>query len=153
MLTGVLPYETPTPSDLEKLRRGELVRPPRLLNNAIPSTFNDVVMKALAPEVTDRYSAPLRYCRPWTRSGRGGVSRRPQPPLSLTPAPRAASRVRRCATSVPVCGHRRRSRRVLLALPKTSSRQGRPVPLLRRSTIAARRELCCTAAELNTTLS
>ena len=55
MLTGVLPYETPTPSDLEKLRRGELVRPPRLLNNAIPSTFNDVVMKALAPEVTDRY--------------------------------------------------------------------------------------------------
>ena len=55
MLTGVLPYDTPTPRDLEKLRRGELVRPPRLLNHAIPRTLNDVVMKALSPEVTDRY--------------------------------------------------------------------------------------------------
>ena len=55
MLTGVLPYETPSPDDLEKLRRGELVRPPRLLNNTIPGTLNDVVMKALSPEVTDRY--------------------------------------------------------------------------------------------------
>ena len=55
MLTGVLPYDTPAPVDLEKLRRGELVRPPHLLNTAIPSALNDVVMKALAPEVTDRY--------------------------------------------------------------------------------------------------
>ena len=55
MLTGVLPYDTPTPSDLEKLRRGELVRPPHLLNTAIPGRLNDVVMKALSPGVTDRY--------------------------------------------------------------------------------------------------
>ena len=55
MLTGVLPYDTPAPADLEKLRRGELVRPPRLLNNAIPGPLNAIVMKALAPEVTDRY--------------------------------------------------------------------------------------------------
>ena len=55
MLTGVLPYDTPALGDLEKLRRGELVRPPRLLNNAIPRTLNDVVMKALSPEVTDRH--------------------------------------------------------------------------------------------------
>ena len=55
MLTGVLPYDTPAPDDLEKLRRGELVRPPRLLNTAIPKRLDDVVMKALSPEVTDRY--------------------------------------------------------------------------------------------------
>ena len=55
MLTGVLPYDTPAPGDLEKLRRGELVRPPRLLNNAIPRALNDIVMTALSPEVTDRY--------------------------------------------------------------------------------------------------
>ena len=55
MLTGVLPYDTPAPGDLEKLQRGELVRPPRLLNNAIPRALNDIVMKALSPEVTDRY--------------------------------------------------------------------------------------------------
>jgi len=55
MLTGVLPYDTPAPGDLEKLRRGELVRPPRLLNTVIPKRLDDVVMKALSPEVTDRY--------------------------------------------------------------------------------------------------
>ena len=30
MLTGDLPYDTPAPADLERLRRGELVTPPRL---------------------------------------------------------------------------------------------------------------------------
>ena len=55
MLTGVLPYDAPAPGDLEKLLRGELVRPPRLLNHAIPRRLDDVVMKTLSPEVTDRY--------------------------------------------------------------------------------------------------
>ena len=55
MLTGVLPYDTPAPSDLDRLRRGELVRPPHLLNSAIPGALDAIVMKALSPEVTDRY--------------------------------------------------------------------------------------------------
>ena len=36
MLTGVLPYDTPMPADLERLYRGDLVTPPRLKNSAIP---------------------------------------------------------------------------------------------------------------------
>ena len=32
MLTGALPYDTPAPSDLDKLMSGELVSPPRLKN-------------------------------------------------------------------------------------------------------------------------
>ncbi len=55
MLTGVLPYDTPTPADLERLRRGELVTPPRLKNPKIPKAINDVVMKAMAPEIHARY--------------------------------------------------------------------------------------------------
>ena len=55
MLTGVLPYRTPTPADLEKLMRGELVSPPRLKNKAIPKALNDIVLRALAPDVTARY--------------------------------------------------------------------------------------------------
>ena len=55
MLTGVLPYDTPAPSNLEQLRSGELVRPPHLLNSAIPRALSGIVMKALSPEVTDRY--------------------------------------------------------------------------------------------------
>jgi len=55
MLTGVLPYDTPAPSDLDKLMSGELVSPPRLRNPAIPKSISDIVMKAMAPESTARY--------------------------------------------------------------------------------------------------
>jgi serine/threonine-protein kinase len=55
MLTGVLPYDTPAPADLDKLMSGELVSPPRLKNPAIPKLISDIVMKAMAPEITARY--------------------------------------------------------------------------------------------------
>ena len=55
MLTGALPYNTPAPADIERLLRGELVAPPRSRNAAIPRPINDVVMRALAPELTRRY--------------------------------------------------------------------------------------------------
>jgi serine/threonine-protein kinase len=55
MLTGVLPYEAPAPADFERLMRGELVSPPRLKNPAIPKRLNDIVLHAMAPDVTSRY--------------------------------------------------------------------------------------------------
>jgi serine/threonine protein kinase len=55
MLTGDLPYETPSPADLDRIMRGELVTPPRLRNPKIPKAINDIVMKALAPDITSRY--------------------------------------------------------------------------------------------------
>ena len=55
MLTGVLPYNTPAPADLEKLMKGELVSPPRTRNPKIPAQINDIVMKAVAPDVKARY--------------------------------------------------------------------------------------------------
>ena len=55
MLTGVLPYDTPAPSDLDKLMRGELVSPPRLKNKAIPKAISDIVLRALSPDLTVRY--------------------------------------------------------------------------------------------------
>jgi len=55
MLTGDLPYATPTPSDIERLIRGELVTPPRVKNSRIPKAVNDIVLKALAPDVSQRY--------------------------------------------------------------------------------------------------
>jgi eukaryotic-like serine/threonine-protein kinase len=56
MLTGDLPYTTPTPADLERLSRGELVSPPRLKNSQIPKAINDIVMRALAPDLATRYA-------------------------------------------------------------------------------------------------
>jgi serine/threonine-protein kinase len=55
MLTGILPYDTPAPADLDKLMSGELVTPPRIRNPSIPKEINEIVMRALAPEVTARY--------------------------------------------------------------------------------------------------
>jgi serine/threonine-protein kinase len=55
MLTGALPYDTPTPADLERLMRGGLVTPPRVKNARIPKGINDIVLRALAPDLTVRY--------------------------------------------------------------------------------------------------
>jgi serine/threonine protein kinase len=55
MLTGVLPYNTPAPADLEKLMKGKLITPPRTRNPKIPAKINDIVMKAVAPDVKGRY--------------------------------------------------------------------------------------------------
>ena len=55
MLTGALPYETPAPGDIERLMTGELVKAPRLKNAKIPRVLNDIVLKALAPDISGRY--------------------------------------------------------------------------------------------------
>lgn len=55
MLTGELPYGSPAPADIERLIRGELVTPPRVKNSRIPKAVNDIVLKALAPDVKQRY--------------------------------------------------------------------------------------------------
>jgi serine/threonine-protein kinase len=55
MLTGLLPYDPPAPSDLDKLMSGELITPPRLKNSSIPKVINDIVLRAMAPDLTSRY--------------------------------------------------------------------------------------------------
>jgi len=55
MMTGVLPYDTPSPADLDRLMRGEFVTAPRLKNPKIPKAISDIVVKALAPEIHARY--------------------------------------------------------------------------------------------------
>jgi len=55
MLTGVLPYDTPSPADLDRLMRGDLVSAPRLRNTKIPKAINDIVLKAMAPDIASRY--------------------------------------------------------------------------------------------------
>jgi serine/threonine protein kinase len=55
MLTGILPYDTPSPAELARLMTGELVSPPRLKNPKLPKAVNDIVMKAMAPDIGARY--------------------------------------------------------------------------------------------------
>jgi serine/threonine-protein kinase len=55
MLTGQLPYDTPSPADIDRLMRGELHVSPRLKNPKIPKAINDIVLKAMAPDIPARY--------------------------------------------------------------------------------------------------
>ena len=55
MFTGVLPYDTPMPADLDKLMRGELAAPPKLKNPKLPKAISDIVMKAIAADIPSRY--------------------------------------------------------------------------------------------------
>ena len=55
MLTGVLPYATPTPADLDRLMKGELRTSPRVKNPKIPKAIADIVLKAMAPGIHARY--------------------------------------------------------------------------------------------------
>ena len=89
MMTGSLPYDTPAPADIERLMRGELVSAPRLKNSKIPKAINDIVMRALDPDMTTRYQraselldevlaarepAPHKASRPTTSAGSGSGS-------------------------------------------------------------------------------
>jgi serine/threonine-protein kinase len=55
MLTGVLPYESPSPADLGRLANGELLVAPRTKNPKVPKAINDIVLKAMAPAISARY--------------------------------------------------------------------------------------------------
>jgi serine/threonine protein kinase len=77
MLTGVLPYETPAPGDIAKLMTGELVSPPKLKNPKIPKAVNDIVLKALAPDLGVRYQRASDLLADIMALGRDISARRP----------------------------------------------------------------------------
>ncbi len=78
MLTGVLPYDTPSPSDLERLMRGDLVSAPRLKNPKIPRSINDIVLKAMAPEIHARYQRAGELLDDVLAARGGGARRAPR---------------------------------------------------------------------------
>jgi serine/threonine protein kinase len=77
MLTGVLPYETPAPGEIDKLMTGELVSPPKLKNPRIPKAVNDIVLKALAPDLGARYQRASDLLADILALGREVSARRP----------------------------------------------------------------------------
>ena len=127
MLTGELPYEAPAPGDLDRLLTGELVSPPRLRNPRIPKAINDVVLKAMAPGITERYqragdllqdvlgarSAPVRKVARGGPAGEPAAGDERADPHGL-PRPRETAASRFCwhcrkplharADRCPVCG-------------------------------------------------
>src|SRR5262249_44169160 len=100
MLTGVLPYDTPAPSDIDRLRRGELVAPPRSKNPSVPPVIDEIVLKALKGDVSARYQRAEQLLNALL-GARGAIVKRPAgaaPPLTPDARLRPAA-VRRPATA------------------------------------------------------
>jgi serine/threonine protein kinase len=55
MLTGTLPYFSPNPAQIERLVAQGRCTPPRLRNLHVPKELSDIVMKAMAPDLAERY--------------------------------------------------------------------------------------------------
>jgi serine/threonine-protein kinase len=106
MMTGVLPYEMPTPGELDRLRRGELVSSARLKNPAIPPAIDEVIMRALRADVSARYQhaedllTDLLAARPAMTRRAPAAAPAPAPaasgvaarPVALPPTPRDPAR-------------------------------------------------------------
>jgi serine/threonine-protein kinase len=94
MLTGVLPYDTPAPSDLERLRRGDLIQSPRLRNPAIPTAIESIVLRALQPDVSLRYARAEDLLNDLLSVRHEPVVRRPVTPVAVgsSDTPRAVRR-------------------------------------------------------------
>lgn len=84
MLTGALPYDTPAPGDIERLMRGELLVAPRLKNGRIPKPINDIVMRAMSPDLTVRYPRATDLLDD-VLAQRAPVARRPGQPVTAQP--------------------------------------------------------------------
>jgi serine/threonine-protein kinase len=90
MLTGMLPYDTPSPADLDRLKRGDLLTAPRLKNPKVPKAINDIVLKAMAPDIASRYQRASQVLDD-VLAARNAGSRRtqrvtPRPPPAMTDA-------------------------------------------------------------------
>jgi eukaryotic-like serine/threonine-protein kinase len=55
MLTGMLPYFSPNPAQIERMVALGRCTPPRLRNSHIPKEISDIVMNSLTPDLTKRY--------------------------------------------------------------------------------------------------
>jgi serine/threonine-protein kinase len=79
LLTGVLPYDTASKADLDRLMRGELLSAPRMKNPKIPKALNDIVLRAMAPDVGARYQRAGELLEDVLAARSAGPARMPRP--------------------------------------------------------------------------
>ena len=95
MLTGDLPYDTPTPSRSRAARCAASCWSRRALKNPkVPKAISDVVLKAMAPDIHARYQRAGRNARRCAGCARGdrGAGRPRRPPTAGTDEPRRSRR-------------------------------------------------------------
>jgi serine/threonine-protein kinase len=93
MLTAHLPYDPPGPADLDRLMRGEFQTGPRLRNPKVPKAINDIVLKALAPDIPSRYQRASELLDDLLAVREPAPRRRSRPPRPPTPEAEALQQV------------------------------------------------------------
>ena len=127
MFTGVMPYDTPSPADIDRLFRGDLVTAPRLKNPKLPKAMNDIVMKAMAPDIPSRYQRASDVLDDVLAVRKRGDA-------TDTVCRRIGAR-RGSGDSNPIESPGGPSAALLLALPEAAPRTFRSLPVLRRSSV------------------
>ncbi len=133
MLTGSLPYDTPAPGDIEKLMRGELITSPRLKNSKISKAINDIVLRALAPDLTVRYQRAADLLNDVLAA---------REPVGARKVTRGASSASAAAENVADIQSRLKARetpqpRFCWHCRKSLARPHRPLPVLQRGAVEA----------------
>lgn len=77
MLTGRLPFEAPTASELSRLHRTAIPPSPRLLNPEIPPVIENILMKVLVKEPSARYRTADQFGRVLMSANRPTASQYP----------------------------------------------------------------------------
>jgi serine/threonine protein kinase len=109
MLTGVLPYDGPAPADIDRLSRGELLTPPRLKNPKVPRAVNDIVLKAMAPDIPARYQRAGELLDDVIAFRASTARPRPTPPPASDEVQEIQSRLKARETPQPrFCWHCRK---------------------------------------------
>ena len=61
MLTGILPYYDVNPAKIEELILAGRCTPPRIHNKEIPRELNNIVLRAMAKDIENRYSSCFEF--------------------------------------------------------------------------------------------
>ena len=115
---------------------GELVSPPRLKNPSIPKAISDIVMRAMAPDVTARYQRAADLLEDLLAARAPARRAAGRPPSAATGRRRAGDDAQ--GDPVAAAGARSARRPVLLALPQAAARAHRSLPVLRRNAVDPR---------------
>jgi len=83
MLTGDLPYDTPSPADLDRLLRGELLISVRSRNPKVPRRINDIVLKAMSPDIPGRYQRASEVVEDILAARSAAEPKRTPPPAAI----------------------------------------------------------------------
>ncbi len=87
MLTGERPFSAESPTSILYKIVHEDPRPPREINRDLPLKINEVLLKALAKDPTERYES----CTDLAKAVRRALGAAPPPESMMTPAPREST--------------------------------------------------------------